>query len=647
MIRRIKELTLYLNKARHCYYQENRELIPNKVYDELLDELEELENKSGFRLSNSPTQQVGSEVVGNLVRKEHKYRLMSLDKTKTADKAQDMLGDARGLISPKLDGLSICLTYQNGKLVQALTRGDGYEGEDVTHNTKVFMNIPLSIPYEGNLILSGEAVIKYSDFELINNTLPAELQYRNPRNLVSGSVRTLDSAKAAKRRVYFYAFTLLECEERFMCKIDQLNWLEDQGFDVVDNRIVSADNLAQIIEEYREEIKDYSVPTDGLVITIDDIELAESLGVTSKFPRYSLAYKWADDSLETTLTDIVWQTGRTGVITPVAIFEPIELEGTIVTRASLHNISILKALKLGIGDTITVFKANMIIPQVEANLTQSDSYEIPTKCPECNGEAEIQKPNDTEVLVCTNPSCSAKLLQSLIHFTKRDAMDIKGLSESTLEKFIEKEFIRGVLDIYELKNYKEEIVSMPGFGIKSYNNLITNIEKSKDVEPHKFLYSLGIDFIGRSASRELCKRFTIEEIMDASYEEILSIEGFGEKMAQSLVMYFETNKGLVNSLLQIVDLKEEEKAEDSATNLEGKTFVVTGKIEQFKNRKELQELVETLGGKVTGSVSKNTDYLITNTPNSGTSKNKAAVKLNIPIITENEFIEMFKINKGA
>ena len=586
-------------------------------------------------------------MVSNLVRKEHKYRLMSLDKTKTVDKAQDMLGDARGLISPKLDGLSICLTYQNGKLVQALTRGDGYEGEDVTHNAKVFMNIPLSIPYEGNLILSGEAVIKYSDFELINNTLPAELQYKNPRNLVSGSVRTLDSAKAAKRRVYFYAFTLLECEENFMCKIDQLNWLEDQGFDVVDNRVVSADNLAQIIEEYREEIKDYSVPTDGLVITIDDIELAESLGVTSKFPRYSLAYKWADDSLETTLTDIVWQTGRTGVITPVAIFEPIELEGTIVTRASLHNISILKALKLGIGDTITVFKANMIIPQVEANLTQSDGYEIPTKCPECNGEAEVQKPNDTEVLACTNPSCSAKLLQSLIHFTKRDAMDIRGLSESTLEKFLEKEFIRGVLDIYELKSYKEEIISIPGFGIKSYTNLINNIEKSKDVEPHKFLYSLGIDFIGRSASRELCKRFTIEEIMDASYEEILSIEGFGEKMAQSLVMYFETNRGLVNSLLQIVNLKEEEKTEDSASDLEGKTFVVTGKIEHFKNRKELQELVETLGGKVTGSVSKNTDYLITNTPNSGTSKNKAAVKLNIPIITENEFIEMFKINKGA
>lgn len=643
MITRIKELTLYLNKARHCYYQEDRELIPDKVYDKLLDELEELENKCSFRLSNSPTQQVGSEVVSDLLRKEHKHRLMSLNKTKVADKAQDMLGDASGLISPKLDGLSICLTYQNGELVQALTRGDGYEGEDVTHNAKVFMNVPLSIPYRGDLILSGEAVIKYSDFELINNTLPAELQYKNPRNLVSGSVRTLDSAKTAKRRVYFYAFTLLECGENFDYRDDQLIWLEDQGFDVVDNRVVFADTLPQVIEEYREEIKDYSVPTDGLVITINNIKIAESLGVTSKFPRYSLAYKWADDSLETTLTDIVWQTGRTGVITPIAIFEPIELEGTIVTRASLHNISILKALKLGIGDTITVFKANMIIPQVEANLSQSDTYEIPTKCPECGGEAEIQKPNDTAILVCTNPSCSAKLLQSLIHFTKRDAMDIRGLSKSTLEKFIEKEFIRDVLDIYELKKYREEIISMPGFGVKSYNNLITNIEKSKDVEPYKFLYSLGIDFIGRSASRELCNVFTIEELMDASLSDILSVEGFGEKMGQAVVTYFETNKELVENLLKIVRLKEEKNK--VKTDLAGKVFVVTEKIESFRNRKELQGLVESLGGKVTGSVSKNTDYLITNNPNSGSSKNKAAAKLGVPVITENEFLEMFSIER--
>lgn len=642
MIERIKGLTYYLNKARHSYYQENREIIPNKLYDKLLDELEELENEYGFRLSNSPTQEVGSEIVGSLERKTHKYRLLSLNKTKTADKIEELLGEYSGVISPKLDGLTVCLTYQGGKLVQALTRGNGYEGEDITHNARVFVNLPLNIQYKGSLVLTGEAIIKYSDFELINNALSPEAQYKNPRNLVSGTVRTLDSSVAAKRRVHFYAFSLLECEEDFRYKDDQLMWLEDQGFDIVDYKVIYADEVEGVIKNYQEKLKDSDIATDGLVITINDVEYAKSLGATSKFPKDSLAYKWADDTVETRLVNVIWQTGRTGVITPIAVFEPIELEGTIVEKASLHNVSMLRGLKLGIGDTITIYKANMIIPQVDSNLTQSDTYEIPNKCPECNGEAVIQKPNDAEILVCANPNCIAKLIQSLTHFTQRDAMNIEGLSESTLEKFVEKEFIRNVVDIYNLKQYKNEIMSMPGFGKKSVDNLINNIEKSKDAEPYKFLYSLGIEHIGRTASRALCQVFSIEELMDASVDDILKIEGFGEKMALSVINYFKENKEMVKELLKAINLKDN-STQGENSGLAGITFVVTGELRRFKSRKELQELVESLGGKVSSSVSKKTDYLITNDPDSGSSKNKAAAKLGIPIISEEDFIEMFNI----
>lgn len=645
MITKIKELTDLLNKARYSYYQLNRSIMSDKEYDRLLDMLAELENKYNFRLSNSPTKEVGAEALSELQKKIHKYRLYSLNKTKTVKNLQDLAGPHQVIVSPKLDGLTICLTYQDGELIQALTRGNGYEGEDVTHNARVFANLPLKIPHKGNLIVSGEAVIKLSDFDLINESLSAEEQYKNPRNLVSGSVRTLDNRKAAKRRIHFYAFALLESEYDFTLKSEQLLWLKEQGFDVVDFKMATADQVPNTVEEFEKKLKKYDIATDGLVITLNDINYAKSLGATAKYPKDSLAFKWADDSVETKLVNIEWQTGRTGKITPIAVFEPVMLEGTIVTRASLHNVSILKELKLGIGDVITVYKANMIIPQVEDNLTQSNTYQIPSYCPQCNGEATIERSNNAEVLVCTNSHCPAKLIQALAHFTSRDAMNIEGLSVATLEKFIEKEFVRSILDIYELEKYRDEIIDLPGFGEKSFENLINSIEKSKDVEPHRLLYALGINHIGITASKALCEAFTIEELLEANYDDILKVEGFGEKMAFSVFSYCRQNRELINRLLKIVRLKNESSHDSTQNILVGKVFVVTGKLNSFKHRKELQRLIESLGGKVASSVTKKTNYLITNYPNSGSNKNKTAAKMGIPVISEQEFMKMFGIEE--
>lgn len=644
---RIKELVDILNKASKAYYQDAKEIMSNFEYDALYDELVQLEKDTGIVLANSPTVNVGYEVVSELPKEQHESPMLSLDKTKEVSVLADFAGDKKSLLSWKLDGLTVVLTYQQGKLFKAVTRGNGEIGEVITNNAKTFKNIPLSIPYEGRLVLRGEAIIKYSDFEKINREIEdAQAKYKNPRNLCSGSVRQLNSEITAKRNVNFIAFALISAENvDFKNSIEQQYlWLEQQGFEVVERKEVTSSNMEETVKYFAEKIKEYDYPSDGLVLMYDDIEYGLSLGRTAKFPRNGIAFKWEDEQAETTLEYIEWSPSRTGLINPVAVFKPVELEGTTVTRASVHNISIMEELKLGDGDTIKVYKANMIIPQISENVTKSGKCVIPEICPACGERTEIKNDNGVKTLYCPNKQCPAKHVKLYSLFVSRNAMNIDGLSEETLEKFIDAGYIYEFADIFNLSRYQKEIVETPGFGQKSYDNLIDSLNKAREVELHALLYSLGIPNIGVANAKLICKYFNnnIEKITHATAEELVKIDGIGDKMAVKFVEYFSDKENIkkFNNLLNELTIIKEENNEEQ--NMTGLNFVVTGSVERFANRNEVKDYIEKRGGKVTGSVTSKTNYLINNDLLSNSSKNKKAKELGIEIINEEQFLERWK-----
>lgn len=642
---RMKELIPLLNEAAKAYYQEDREIMSNFEYDKRYDELVELERETGITLTGSPTVSVGYEAMDELQKEAHESPMLSLDKTKDVESLREFIGAQKVLLSWKLDGLTIVLTYRDGRLFKAVTRGNGVVGEVITNNAKVFKNIPLQIAHKGELILRGEAIITYSDFEKINEQIEdVDARYKNPRNLCSGSVRQLNNEITAKRNVQFYAFSLVRAEgvdfENSTRK--QFEWLAAQGFDVVEYRMVTADTLDDAIAYFSDKIVHNDFPSDGLVALYDDIAYGDSLGSTAKFPRNAFAFKWKDEIRETTLKEIEWSPSRTGLINPVAIFEPVELEGTTVSRASVHNISILKDLELGIGDKIQVYKANMIIPQIAENLTRSGDLEIPHVCPVCGEEARVLKTNDVESLYCMNAECQAKKIKSFTLFVSRDAMNIDGLSEATLEKFILKGFIKDFGDIFEIEKYKDEIVSMEGFGQKSYDNLIASIEKASHTTLPRLIYSLGISNVGIANAKVICKEFQydLDKIIHATPEEISSIEGIGPVIAGTFTEYFADEENIAKLEHLLSHLTFEEMRTESAQSLEGKQFVITGSVEHFANRAQLKEYIEERGGKVTGSVTSKTDYLINNDTTSSSSKNKKAKDLGIPILSEEDFLKL-------
>lgn len=647
---RMKELIALLNKAAYAYYQQDKEIMSDHEYDVLYDELLKLEKQTNTVLANSPTQKVGYTVMSNLTKIKHDVPILSLDKTKEIDKLKSFLGEQKGILSWKLDGLTIVLTYQNGELVQAVTRGNGTIGEDVTHNAKVFQNIPLKIAYKGELVIRGEGIIPFSEFKKINESLEEGESYKNPRNLCSGSVRQLNSEIAAKRNILFYAFTLAKADIDFSdSKLNQMDWLAQMGFTVVEHNEVTANTIENAVQTFQKNVVQNDFASDGLVLTYDSISYSDSLGTTSKFPKDSIAFKWADEMAETTLLNVIWNTSRTGLMNPIAVFEPVELEGSTVSRASVHNVSILEELQLGIGDKIKVYKANMIIPQIAENLTKRNHIEIPKHCFVCGGETEIRTLKDGKALYCTNPNCQAQQIRSLSHFVSRDAMNIEGLSEETLKKFVEKGLIKNYTDIFCLEQYQSDIENMEGFGKRSYQKLIDSIQKSKKVPLAHFIYALGINHVGLSNAKLLCKNFKydLEKIKMAKEEDIVAIDGFGEIIAHSIYQYFHNEKDmeLLQKALQYITFTEPEITEDiEKLHLYGMSFVITGDLEQFENRKELQKKIEYFGGKVTSSVTKKTECLINNDTTSNSSKNKKAKELNIPILNEYEFVEKYMIN---
>ena len=644
--KRIRELIGTLRAAGRAYYQESREIMSNFEYDKLYDELVSLEKETGIVFANSPTQNVGYEVVSALPKERHEKPMLSLNKTKSVEELADWLGGQTGLLSWKMDGLTIVLTYQNGTLVKAVTRGNGEIGEVITANAKAFVNVPLNISYQGELILRGEAIIRYSDFEKINEQIEdVDAKYKNPRNLCSGSVRQLNSEITAQRQVHFYAFSLVKADgiDFKNSRKEQFEWLKTQGFEVVEYHEVTKETLPETVKMYSEAIAENDTPSDGLVLLYDDIAYGQSLGRTAKFPRDSIAFKWADEIQETKLLYIEWSASRTGLINPVAVFEPVELEGTTVSRASVHNISIMEALELGAGDRITVYKANMIIPQIADNLTRSGVRDIPEACPVCGGQTEVRQLNDVKSLYCTNPDCQAKKIKSFTLFTSRDALNIAGLSEATLEKFIGVGMIHEYADIFHLDRHQEEIVEMDGFGQKSYDNLIAAAEKASHTTLPRMVYGLGV---GLANAKMICRHFKndFEAMRHATVEELVEIDGIGEVLAQAWTAFFSDgkNNAIVDHLLAELTFEagDEESSEGADEAFAGMNFVITGSLEQFKNRKELQELIERRGGKVTGSVTSKTNYLINNDVASSSSKNKKARELGVPILSEEEFLKL-------
>jgi DNA ligase (NAD+) len=652
---RIIELIDMLHKASAAYYDDASEIMSNYEYDALYDELEALEEETGIVMSNSPTQNVGYTVQSELPKEKHASRMLSLDKTKDRDELRAWLGEQEALLSWKLDGITVVLTYEDGKLSKAVTRGNGDVGEVITENARVFENLPASIPHKGLAIIRGEAVIKYSDFDRINDAIDeADAKYKNPRNLCSGSVRQLNSRVTAERNVNFFAFTLSQAPDVDFenSRENQMKWMADQGFDVVEYVRVDKDSLIPAIEKYSERVMGFDIPSDGLVLTLEDLEYSASLGVTARFPKDALAFKWADEQAETVLREIEWSPSRTGLLNPVAIFDPVELEGTTVSRASVHNLNIMEDMRLGIGDTITVYKANMIIPQIGENLTRSGKIDIPDVCPVCGGRTEISidgnagssGQSNTKVLICTNPDCLAKQVKKFSLFVSRDALNIEGLSEATLLKFIGRGFIRSLKDIFELEQYRDEIVEMEGFGDKSYENLIKSIREASNTTPARLLAGLGVPGVGvttAAAIAEACRN-SWDTIRNLDEEALLKIEGIGDVIAKDFCAFFEgsENAEAVDALVTKLNL--DESFEARGEGLAGKVFVITGSLEHFASRKDLKAEIEKEGGKVTGSVSSGTDYLITNDTTSGSEKNKAARELGIPVITEDEIIEMLK-----
>lgn len=639
----IKEKIELLNRAARAYYQDAEEIMTNFEYDKLYDELEALEKETGIVLGNSPTQRVGYEVLSELPKEAHPSRMLSLDKTKEREALAAWLGGQKGLLSWKLDGLTIVLTYENGSLIKALTRGNGEIGEVITSNARVFANVPVEIPYKGRLVLRGEAVIRYSDFEKINRSIEdAEARYKNPRNLCSGSVRQLNSQITAERNVNFFAFTLVEADVDFAdSRLRQMKWLADQGFDVVEYRLVTADNVVEAVDWFESQIEGNDLPSDGLVLTFDDIAYSRSLGATAKFPRDSIAFKWRDQLAETTLKEIEWSASRTGLINPVAIFDPVELEGTTVSRASVHNISVMRDLKLGLGDRITVYKANMIIPQIAENLTGSDSICVPDSCPVCGQKTAVRDDNGIQTLHCVNPDCLAKQIKGFTLFVSRNAMNIDGLSEATIEKLIAKGLIKELADLFRVEAYREEITEMEGFGEKSFENLKASIEKAKDTTPERLLYSLGIPGIGVANAKTIARAAhrKWDKITALTREELVEIDGIGDVMADAFASYFDDplKRRIADDVRAVVRL--DERSEETGQLFAGVTFVITGSLKHFDNRDALKAEIERAGGKVSGSVSSKTGYLVNNDLQSTSGKNKKAKELGIPIIDEDTIVK--------
>lgn len=643
--RRIEELIETLNEASAAYYDEASEIMSNYEYDALYDELESLEKETGYTPLNSPTKNVGYTVQSELPKERHRSRMLSLDKTKSREELAAWLGDHEGLLSWKLDGLTVVLTYEGGELVKAVTRGNGDIGEVITPNARVFVNVPKRIPHEGHTVIRGEAVITYEEFDRINEAIDdADAKYKNPRNLCSGSVRQLNSKITAERNVRFYAFTLSEADgvDYEGLRSNQMKWMAEQGFDVVEYVKVDNKSIFEAIDNYAERVHSFEIPSDGLVLTLEDLEYAATLGTTAKFPRDSLAFKWADQQAETILREIEWSPSRTGLLNPIAIFDPVELEGTTVKRASVHNLNIMETLKLGIGDTITVYKANMIIPQIGDNLTKSGNIELPSHCPVCDGTTEIKLMTGTKVLTCTNPNCLAKQVKRFSLFVSRDALNIEGLSEQTLLKFIGLGYIKSFADIFRLESHRDEIVELDGFGKKSYDKLSSSIEKARHTVPTRILVALGIPGVGVTTAAQIARACENKwaKISSLSYGELIAINGIGEVMARDYEAFFadEHNKSVVLDLVGELDI--DESYEKAGEALSGEIFVITGSLEHYKSRTELKKEIEAQGGKVAGSVSKNTSYLVTNNPESGSSKNKAAAELGVKIITEDEIRTM-------
>ena len=640
MKNRMEELVALLNDAAREYYQFDKEIMSNKEYDALYDELVALEEETGITRAGSPTVKVGYEIVSSLPKERHPSPMLSLDKTKDVQALRSWLGDKTGLLSWKLDGLTVVLTYEGGVLTKAVTRGDGVTGEVITANARVFENIPVKIPETGETVIRGEAVISYSDFEKINEAAT----YKNPRNLCSGSVRQLNNEITAQRHVKFYAFSLAQGgPEGAAYRHEQMEWLAGQGFETVENVSVTADTVEAAVAEYDRKIKDFDIPSDGLVLIYDDIAYGRSLGTTAKFPKDAIAFKWADEIRETTLQEIIWNASRTGLINPIAVFEPVDLEGTTVSRASVHNLSIVEELRLGTGDTITVYKANMIIPQIAENLTKSGTITPPAVCPVCGAPTEIHDENGVRTLHCPNPSCPAKMVKSFTHFVSRNAMNIEGLSEATLEKFIDEALIKKFADIFRMEVLRDRIVNMEGFGEKSFENLLESAERASHTTPERLLYALGIPNIGAANAKMIARACgnKWEQIQNLTEEQLSSIDGIGDIMAKAYVDFFaaEENRETVADLLSVLTIDESfEEQQESA--ISGKTFVITGSLEHFENRDACKAKIESLGGKTAGSVSKKTDYLINNDSTSGSSKNKKAAELGIPVITEEEFLAM-------
>lgn len=644
-LNRMKELIEILNNASRLYYQYSTPIMTDFEYDKLYDELEKLEKETNTILSNSPTQNVEPEAIDSLVKVEHPAPMLSLSKTKSISELASFLGNQEGLLSWKLDGLTIVLTYKDGKLSSGVTRGNGIIGEVITENVKKFKNIPLTIPYKGTLVVRGEAVIKYSDFNKMNEELDDDSsQYKNPRNLCSGSVRQLDSKVTAKRNVNCIIFALIESEKKFKLKSEEFEWLKSLGFDVVEYHKVTSNNLEEQVLYFKNKINEYDIPSDGLVLLYNDIEYGKQLGTTAKYPKNAIAFKWQDETAETKLIDVDWLVSRTGLINPVAVFEPVELEGTIVSRASLHNVSILQGLSLGIGDTILVYKANMIIPQIADNLTQSNSLTIPNKCPVCNHEARIISSNDVKYLYCMNDFCPAKLVKRLSQFTSRNAMNIEGLSDAIINKLADEGLIKTYADIYNLKRYKNDIISFEGFGKKSYDNLINSIEKSRNVKLANFIFALGIPDIGLSRAKLICKNYSndINKIRNLTFEELSKIDGIGEIIAKEWIDIFNNEDFLKELELLLKEVNFTDTSIDNNQPLKDLIFVITGSVNNFTNRDELVEYIESYGGKVVKAISNNVNYLINNDITSTSTKNTKAKELGIKIISENDLMSMIQ-----
>ncbi len=652
-LERIKYLVEVLNRASKAYYAEDRELMSNLEYDALYDELQRLEAETGITLANSPTVSVGYEAVDELPKERHESPMLSLGKTKSREELREWLQGMPGIMSWKLDGLTIVLTYREGKLVKAVTRGNGEIGEVITNNARTFQNVPLAVSFAGELVLRGEAVITYSDFERMNAEIEdAGAKYKNPRNLCSGSVRQLNNEITARRNVRFYAFMLVRAEgvDFHNSREEQFRFLQGLGFDVVEHYRVTEENILDTVDLFEKKVEDYDIPSDGLVLTYEDIAYGQSLGRTAKFPRHSIAFKWADELRETTLKEIEWSASRTGLINPIAVFEPVELEGTTVSRASVHNISILRGLKLGIGDRITVYKANMIIPQIAENLTCSDTVEIPAVCPVCGGPTEVRQINEVQSLYCTNEKCAAKRIKAFTLFVSRDAMNIDGLSEATLEKFVDRGFLHEYADLYRLDRYREQIVTMEGFGEKSYENLIDSLNASRHTTLPRVIYGLGIANIGVANAKMLCRCFEydLERMKNADEETLSAIEGVGEVIASAFVSYMrdEDNLQKIDNLMAELQV-ETPVVEEGSQTLSGLTFVITGSLEHFANRSELKDIIEQKGGKVAGSVTGKTTCLINNDTASSSSKNKKAKELGVPILSEEDFLREYGIEQGV